>query len=124
MDYLIAIIILTIFAFTVRRLFVAKDVYLYAEKAEVQANLESTLTELEELDTLISEHQKKKRSTRKKPLHLLKQKVASKRIAIKNTLRKMENEGEIDWGYRKLQAERTMESAQQVIDNETLPLSE
>lgn len=124
MGYLTAIIILSLLAYGVYRLFNTKSVDLHEERAELKADLVTTLSDLEELDELIEQERNEEQSTNAKPLRLLKKKVASKRVAVKNTLGKVDLEGELNWDYRKLQAKRTIAAAKKVIDSDSLAVNE
>lgn len=119
MGYFTAIIILGIFAYAAYRFINNRNIIdLHEEKAEVTANLESSLEELEELNELIIQEQMEKEEEPHRPLRILKRKVASKKVAVQNTLGKVEIEGELNWDYRKLQAERTIEAAKELTQQD------
>jgi monoamine oxidase len=88
------------------------------EKAAVKEHLETTLNHLKEVDEVIKEDEKTEEKQRN--LQLLRRKIASKKVALNNTLGKVEVEGQRNWDYRKLQAERTIEAAQDLLQNKLL----
>ena len=122
MEIAIAAILFMALLRVIYRLMNRESVDMHQERAEVQANLQTTLEELRELDELIALEDEERKGKKERPLRLLKKKVASKRHALKNTMGKVDVEGEQSWDYRKVQAERTMEAAKKLVKKETLVL--
>lgn len=113
MDILITAFLLIIVFTVLYRRHSKSTTGIKSEKHELASKLESTLEKL----NVFEEDAELKSSDEQQ---LLKSQVAGKKLAIENTLNKIEMDGSRNWGYRKLQAERTIEAAQDLLQNKLL----
>ncbi|GAB5522377.1 MAG: hypothetical protein Roseis2KO_02490 [Roseivirga sp.] len=89
------------------------------ERDELKANLESMMEELEALEQIIEEPDETEDQEKNKLLRL-KAQVASRRLNLKTTVEKIKVEGDRNWGYRKMQAMRTLKKTRKFTNQQAL----
>lgn len=120
MDSALGIILFIVIIVAVYRYFSnPAEVDLEEERDELKANLKSMMEELDTLEKIIEEPDETEGQEKNK-LQRLKAQVASRRLKLKTTVDKIKVEGDRNWGYRKMQALRTLKKTREFTNDDAL----